>query len=247
MNVRMSLTKRVLAVAMTATCAFGVAACGSDSDDAAQSSTSAISQAEEVAGEVQAEESAEEPAEPQYDQWDENVLGVDMNGRAVDMNNAEYAGHTPEEIQQVTDYGENTEFMEIDEVGLHVPLGTMNSYRGVIEPVGFTHAYIVGDFSPGYHDPASGSILVVAHALDGEGQAPGNFVWDSATRTPKVGNGAVIRLGDRSYTINNVQAVPKTELVNNEELWSQTPATLHFVTCVPNQNDNLVITATLNP
>ncbi|MBP3089144.1 hypothetical protein EML15_08305 [Corynebacterium sp. sy017] len=181
-----------------------------------------------------------------YDTWDANVLGVDLNGQAVDMENADYAGHSPEDIQQITDYGENTEYLEIPEVGMNVPLGTMNSYNGVIEPVGFTHAYVVGDFSPGYHDPDNGSVMIVAHALDGAGMAPGNFVWDSATRQAKVHAGSEINVGGDAFTITAVEQIPKTEITDKEELWSQTPGTLFFVTCVPNAAENLIITATIN-
>lgn len=181
----------------------------------------------------------------QPDRTADQALYRDMNDREVDMENADYAGHTPEEIQQISDYGPDGPRLSIPGAGLDVPLGTMNSHNGVIEPVGFSQAYIVGDFSPGFHDPESGSLMLVAHALDGEGKAPGNFVWDSATSDAKVSAGDEITAHGRTYVIDGVEQIGKSEIVNDEDLWSQRPGTLFFVTCVPNSDENLVISAHL--
>lgn len=198
----------------------------------------------EDSAQLQQGESSSAAAEASvYDSAEDPALYRDMNGRKVDMASGNYANHSPEQIRQISDYGAESDWLSIPEVGLDVPLGTIYSYDGVIEPIGFSQAYIVGDYSPGYHDPAAGSLMIAAHALDGEGFAPGNYVWDSATGQAKIGEGAAITVAQRTYLVTKIEEVPKQDIAANEELWAQSPGSLHFVTCVPNSDRNLIISA----
>lgn len=228
-----SWARRCVTLFVAVVCMSGAAAC--TIDNGSTGSTEAVESA--------ASRRPEDVGTP--DSRTDKSLYRDMNNQEVDMDNADYAGHTPEEIQQVSNYGPEGPRMRIPSVGLDVPLGTMNSYNGVIEPVGFSQAYIVGDFSPGFHDPAAGSLMLVAHALDGKGKAPGNYVWDSASGEPKVAVGSEISAQGRTYIIDEVAQVRKAEIVDDEDLWEQRPGTLFFVTCVPNSDENLVVSAHL--
>ncbi|MBP3088543.1 hypothetical protein EML15_05205 [Corynebacterium sp. sy017] len=183
---------------------------------------------------------AQETTTVKYDSADDKSLVRDMNGQEVDRSDAANANVSPEDMNQISDAGES---FIIDSVGLNVPLGTLTSYNGVIEPVNYTSAFVVADYSPGYVNSEDGSVIVVAHALDGAGKAPGNYVVDPNTGAPLANIGDRIVVGSKTYEITDQRSILKDEIPNSDLVWAEEPGVMHFITCVPHRNENLVITA----
>ena len=122
---------------------------------------------------------------------------------------------------------------KIPSVDLDVALGSVKSVNGVINPPGFTSAFLIRDFGLGtdLENADKGTIYVATHALRSPGKAPGNYVVDQNGNI-LVQDGAEIDVGGRVYKVVSSETVLKTDLGLQANLWSDTPGMLVFVTCL---------------
>lgn len=193
-----------------------------------------------------------EPSVGRADSSDDEHISVDMNGRdIVPASPSESDDATTEEnyttdpnytenINQVSNIGER---FVIPSVGLDVPLGTMNSYDGLIEPTNFTSAFVVTDFSPGWPNSSDGSTVIAMHALDEGGIAPGNFVVGTNNHEERTKSGDTITFNGKNYSISSQKRIGKGLIAYDKEVWESKPNRLVLITCLPNSNDNFVIFA----
>ncbi|KAB3519951.1 hypothetical protein GC425_08545 [Corynebacterium sp. zg254] len=182
----------------------------------------------------------ETAAEVTYDNAPDDGVYRDLKGNPVDRSNADNAGVSPAEMNQVTETGER---FAIPSLKLNVKLGSVTSFNGVIEPLNYTDAFVVSDYSDGYSNPEDGSVTVVAHALDRGGYAPGNYVFNTETHKSLVEDGQIIAAGPGIFKITEQRTVKKADMPGQASIWNNQPRTLHFITCVPNSDENFVITA----
>jgi len=126
----------------------------------------------------------------------------------------------------------------IESVNLNVPLGEVNEVDGVMNPPGFTSAYLVRNRGVSLDNADQGTVYVVAHALRPPGVAPGNFVTNLASGTVTVAPGALIQVGDRTYQMVSSEVVAKGDLGSDAALWANTPGMLVFVTCMETSVDS---------
>jgi len=120
----------------------------------------------------------------------------------------------------------------IDSVNLDVPLGEVNEVGGVINPPGFTSAYLIRNKSVSLDKADTGTVYVAAHSLRSPGKAPGNYVINIAAGNITVPYGATIQVGDRTYVMTSSEIVAKTDLGDDSKLWANTPGMLVFITCL---------------
>ena len=145
---------------------------------------------------------------------------------------------------------DNDNRLEIDSVGLNVPLGSI-AYSSVLEPPTFTAAYWIRNLgvAPG-QDASSGTVFVIMHSLRGGGMAPGNYLYDTQTSHPRVALGAQIEVNGEEYTVDGFDHVTKNTLPNQASLWTSVPGRLVVITCLklpdggPSQ-ENFIMTAHL--
>ncbi|WP_152631111.1 class F sortase [Agreia bicolorata] len=125
-----------------------------------------------------------------------------------------------------------TDRFVVDSVGLDVPLGSLNSVKGVIEPPEFTSAYWVRDYGVAPADAATGTVFVVMHSLRNGGSGPGNYLIDVDKRTSKVALGAKIVVDDKSYTVTGSQVIDKPDVAKASDVWAEVPGRLVVITCL---------------
>lgn len=174
---------------------------------------------------------------------------VDMAGHAVQLE----SGDTPppatlRRMHVVSNSGSD---FEVPSVGLDVPLGALDEVDNQITPPGFTSAYLVANLGVSLANASTGSVFVVMHSLRGGGVGPGNYLIDVSKGTPRVSVGSSIHVGSLTYTVTGAQAIPKTTVPEDSNLWANIPGRLVVITClqVPAQTesvDNMVITARLD-
>ena len=117
----------------------------------------------------------------------------------------------------------------IPSVGLHVPLGSVNEVEGVINPPNFTSAFWIRNRGVSVDNADQGTVYIAAHSILW-GKAPGNYIQENEKVI--VNNGDYIQVNDKTYTITDVQLIPKTEIGSHDDLWANTPGMLVFLTCL---------------
>jgi hypothetical protein len=137
----------------------------------------------------------------------------------------------------------------VPSVRLDVPLGALNAVDHTITPPGFTSAYVVRNLGTTLDAPGAGTIYVVAHSIRGGGVAPGNYLQDTDTETSRVKTGAILHVGNLDYHLTSSEKVTKTQLADNQAIWSDIPNRLVIITCLEHgdgspSTDNLILTAT---
>ena len=177
------------------------------------------------------------------------VTYPDMNGRQMRPDDPSEQDPTWVKEAHITFYDGLT--FEIPSVGLNVPLGEVNQVRGVISPPDYTSAFRVRNLGVNLDAAGTGTVYIVTHSARLPGQAPGNLVQNIAARSVIVMPGAVIKVGNLTYTATSSMIFPKTELGSHAELWANTPGMLVFITCLQYTNkaeyaggsshDNIVI------
>lgn len=173
---------------------------------------------------------------------------VDLKGDVVHLD----PGDTPspqilQRMHAVTNTGSR---FVVPSVGLDVPLGSLDVVDDEITPPGFTSAYRVDNLGVPLSRAAQGTVFVVMHSLRGGGVGPGNYLIDVDAGTSRVHPGAIIRVGDLTYTVTGSQTLRKSAVPDKSSLWANTPGRLVVFTClqVPAQTesvDNLVVFARL--
>jgi len=148
------------------------------------------------------------------------------------------------------DLGNGMRFI-VSSVGLNVPLGICNEVNGVIAPPGFTSAYLIRNLGVPLAQASKGTVYVAAHSLRNGGLAPGNYLIDVADQKSKVNPGDTIQVGNLTYTITETRIIPKPEVGDVNDLWTNVPKRLIVFTCLQNaqhtpSTDNMIIIATLN-
>lgn len=172
---------------------------------------------------------------------------VDLRGNTV----AADPGSTPSAQVVTAQHAEESidrQRFSVPSVHLDVPLGALNEVDGVIQPPGFTSAYLVRNRGVAPTDARKGTVYVVAHSLRNGGVAPGNYLIDVHSGRSAVAVGSRIVVGDVDYQVTHTEAVTKTELAEKSDLWADQPNRLIVITClqVPANTPsvaNMVITA----
>jgi len=155
---------------------------------------------------------------------------LDMVGHRVTGDDPSmYDEETLAQMEAVEDLG--LKFI-IDAVELNVPLGEVNEVKGVINPPGFTSAFLIRNRGVGLANADQGTVYVAAHSLRSPGVAPGNFVINISAGNVTVPVGSEIKVGDRTYVMTASSIIDKQQLGNDERLWANTPGMLVFITCL---------------
>lgn len=122
--------------------------------------------------------------------------------------------------------------MVIEQVGMDVPLASMRVPNGVINPPGFTKAYVIRNFGVGNVNKAEqGTVFVTMHSVK-RGFAPGNYFIDVGKEYSKVKPGFLVEVSGKDYVVKKNMLVRKTKLKNTAEVWEDTPGKLVIITCI---------------
>lgn len=173
---------------------------------------------------------------------------TDLRGAPVAVEaGTEPAPATVARMDAVTDSG--TRF-QVPSVGLDVALGELSMADGTITPPGFTSAYRVRNLGVSLGRAASGTVFVAMHSLRGGGVGPGNYLIDVKDARARLASGAEIRIGGDSYTVTGSEAIDKSVIRTDENVWADRPGRLVVLTCLQRPQggpsvDNIVIFAQL--
>lgn len=174
---------------------------------------------------------------------------LDMRGHPVALDSAAITTVAVEtEMKAVPTTGNR---FAVPSVRLDVPLGALNAVDHTITPPGFTSAYAVRNLGTTLEAPGAGTVYVVAHSIRGGGIAPGNYLQDTDTETSRVKPGAVVHVGNLDYHVTSSEKITKTQLADDQAIWSDIPNRLVVITCLEHADgspstDNLILTATRN-
>ncbi|MGH1522744.1 class F sortase [Leifsonia sp. L25] len=140
--------------------------------------------------------------------------------------------------------------LRVPATGLTVPLGELNEVDGVIDPPGFSSAYLVRNYGAGPSHAASGTVFVVMHSCRGGAVCPGNYLIDVDAGTSSLKAGADVYVAGLHYRVTGAEKAYKPDVHTNARIWANAPGRLVLLTClqVPDQTesiDNMVITAQL--
>lgn len=140
--------------------------------------------------------------------------------------------------------------LRVPSTGLTVPVGALNEVDGVIDPPGFSSAYLVRNFGATLSTAHSGTVFVVMHSCRGGAVCPGNYLINVAAGTSALTPGADVYVGELHYRVTGSQKVYKPDVHATADIWANAPGRLVLLTClqVPTQSestDNMVITAQL--
>ncbi len=171
----------------------------------------------------------------------------DMRGNAVILPGLSEA------VKEKTDAVSQVQRMtlRVPSTGLSVPLGELNEVDGVIDPPGFSSAYLVRNFGVSLDRAAVGTVFAVMHSCRGGAVCPGNYLIDVNKGTASVATGADVYLGGLHYRVTGSKKVYKPDVHADTDIWANIPGRLVLLTClqVPSQTasiDNMVITAQLD-
>ncbi|QNE37778.1 class F sortase [Leifsonia shinshuensis] len=170
----------------------------------------------------------------------------DMRGNPVDLPApSEAVRRRTEAVAQV--HGMT---LRVPSAGLAVPLGELNEVDGVIDPPGFSSAYLVRNYGAQLAHAGSGTVFVVMHSCRGGAVCPGNFLTDLTAGTASVRVGADVFVGGLHYRVTGSETVHKPDVHADAALWANAPGRLVLLTCLqtPAQTAsvaNLVISAQL--
>jgi hypothetical protein len=131
-------------------------------------------------------------------------------------------------------------------VGLECPLGSVNAVNGVLNPPGFSDAYVVRNMGVRLADASTGTVYVITHSVHGGGSSPGNYLIDVTNGTTSLKPGDEIYVGDKKYLFTESRIMPKEELGSHSDLFVDVPGRLILITCLqtPKQDksyDNIVM------
>lgn len=140
--------------------------------------------------------------------------------------------------------------LRVPSTGLDVPLGELNEVNGIIDPPGFSSAYLVRNFGANLANADKGTVFVVMHSCRGGAVCPGNYLINVKAGAASVAIGADVYLDGLHYRVTGWQKVYKPDVHEDTAIWANTPGRLVLFTClqVPTQTestDNMVITAQL--
>lgn len=155
-------------------------------------------------------------------------------------------------VQQKTDAVSQVDGMRlrVPSTDLNVPLGQLNEVDGVIDPPGFSSAYLVRNYGADLSHATTGSVFVVMHSCRNGAVCPGNYLIDVAAGAAAVKTGADVYLDGLHYRVTGWQKVYKPDVHDDAAVWANTPGRLVLFTCLqtPAQTesiDNMIITAQL--
>lgn len=143
----------------------------------------------------------------------------------LDMGIGSLEGHANPDFFDV----EGSRF-EIDEVGMNVPLLSMDVVGGQATPPGFRAVYALRNMTTGLDAPREGAVVLVTHSAATR-FGPGNFLIDIADGRPVVPDGAEVRVAGAVYRVDGYEEVRKTELASHGRVWEDRPMDLVVVTC----------------
>jgi len=134
-------------------------------------------------------------------------------------------------------------------VGLDVPLGAVSVVDDVLQPPGFTSAYWVRNLGVAPAVASTGTVFVVMHSLRGGGVGPGNALIDVADGRARIADGADIAVAGVHYRVDRSEALAKTAIGGEADVWADTPGRLVVITCLQRPDgrpstENMVIEAT---
>lgn len=140
--------------------------------------------------------------------------------------------------------------LRVPSAGLTVPLGALNEVDGVIDPPGFSSAYLVRNYGTQLDRAGLGTVFVVMHSCRGGAVCPGDYLTDLTAGTASVAMGADVYVGGLHYRVAGSETVYKPDVHADAALWADVPGRLVLLTCLqtPAQTasiDNLVVTAQL--
>lgn len=177
---------------------------------------------------------------------DARSLPTDMHGNPVDLPAPPQA--VRERTHAVGQVDGRT--LRVPSAGLAVPLGELDEVDGVIDPPGFSSAYLVRNYGARLAHAGSGTVFVVMHSCRGGAVCPGNFLTDLEAGTASVAVGADVYVGGLHYRVTGSEKVYKPEVGAADAVWANAAGRLVLLTCLqtPAQTvsvDNLVISAQL--
>ncbi|NYG07273.1 hypothetical protein BJ986_001760 [Phycicoccus badiiscoriae] len=126
----------------------------------------------------------------------------------------------------------------------------MNEVNGIIDPPGFSSAYLVRNYGAPLARATTGTVFVVMHSCRGGAVCPGNYLINVAAGTSSLKPGADVYVGGLHYHVTGSQKVYKPDVHTQTDIWTNAPGRLVLFTClqVPAQTestDNMIITAQL--
>lgn len=209
------------------------------------------------------------------DSEDDPYVGVDMEGRKIDIPSAVTIENEPKDqntnkpaprtvekpnardMRQVSNIGFK---FNAPSVGLNdVTLGAIDEVKvdgggTLIEPTNFTSVFTVRNRGVGENltrDAASkGTLYLATHATDLGAVAPGNFLVDNETRQNKLKEGDTFSVTGKNgevltYRVTSFRRDGKDLIAGDKEIWNNTPGKAVIITCYPNSADNAVFVAEL--
>jgi hypothetical protein len=140
--------------------------------------------------------------------------------------------------------------LQVPSTGLNVPLGELDEVDGVINPPGFSSAYLVRNYGSTLEHAKTGAVFVAMHSCRGGAVCPGNYLINVDAGTASVKTGADVYVDGLHYRVTGWQKVYKPDIGSDTTVWANTPGKLVLFTClqIPAQTesiDNMVVTAKL--
>ena len=120
----------------------------------------------------------------------------------------------------------------VPQVGLDVPLASMNEVDHLITPPGFADAYWVRNMGTDPAHPSKGTVYIAMHSVRGAGVGPGDYLVDTKGGGARVSIGATIRVGDTTYRVTGAKSISKHDLATSADVWADTPGELVVITCL---------------
>jgi hypothetical protein len=159
----------------------------------------------------------------------------DMDGNLVAPENPE--DMTEEAIQEMDPEVQlGTWRFVVPDVDLDAPLGAMNTYKGVINPPGYTSVYWIRNMGVSLENAGSGTVYMATHSLRHGGRGPGNYLIDVEKGEGKVPIGAAMYAKADTeqvkYRVTDVISVPKSD-IGTVNVWDEAvPGRIVIVTCL---------------
>lgn len=120
--------------------------------------------------------------------------------------------------------------LRVPAVDMSTDLKTMNEVGGVINPPDLYPAFVInGHATP--KTPEDGTTIIALHSVQGA-TLPGNKLINVAAGTPAVSAGQEVIAQDRSFTIDKAYSVTKSDISDEEDVWSDEPGKLVILTCL---------------
>lgn len=205
------------------------------------------------------------------DKEDDPYVGVDMEGRRIDIPEQITVEQGPEgqEPEQVIDKPDARDMRQVSNIGLQfrapsvglndLPLGAVDEVAltgggTLIEPTNFTSMFTVRNRGVGENlsreGASQGTLYLVTHATDLGAVAPGNFLVDNETRQNKLQVGDTFEVTGNdgeilTYRVTDYRRDGKDLIAADKDIWGNHPNRAVLITCFPNSSDNAVFLAEL--